>query len=289
MRITRRIAPIFLLLGSVAATTTSVEPWKPAGISSSQFESHPAFDPGTGDFYFVRSSPSFEGWRILVSRCGPSGWSKPVPWPLADDGLEADPWFTADGRTLWFISSRSTDGVKRKDLDIWKVERDASGKWGVPTRLPVPVNSNGAEWFPRPSPDGWLYFGSNRPGGIGGNDIWRGREISPGQWTIENLGPAINTADDEYEPLPSPDGTRLIVMAADGLYESRLVDGRWSPKTKLPPQVNAGAMQIGAVFSPSGKTLLFARDTGAPDSGEFFVLRESPEDWPAACPAKPTR
>ena len=42
------------------------------------------------------------------------------------------------------------------------------------------------------------------------------------------------------------------------------------------------------MFSPSGKTLLFARDTKGPDSGEFFLLREgSPEDWPPDCPAKP--
>jgi hypothetical protein len=155
--------------------------------------------------------------------------------------------------------------------------------------LPAPINSTGAEWFPRPAPDGWLYFGSNRPGGLGGNDIWRARETSPGQWKIENLGPAINTSGDEYEPLPSPDGSRLIVMAADGLYESRLENGEWAKKTKLPPEVNAGNMVIGAVFSPSGRTLLFARDTGKPDSGEFFVLRESPEDWPPACPAKPLK
>ena len=278
----------FLSEPDASGAAATVEPWKPEGVSSPQFESHAAFDPATGDFWFVRSSPSFEGWRIFVSRCGSDGWSKPEPWPLASDGLEADPWFTTDGRTLWFISSRSTDGVKRKDLDIWKVERGANGKWGTPVRLPEPINSNGPEWFPRLSRDGWLYFGSSRPGGLGKNDIWRAREGSPGKWTVENLGPAINTAADEYEPLPSADGQRLIVMAADGLYESRMEKGRWSPKKKLPPEVHAGGMVIGAVFSPSGKSLLFARDGGPPDSGEFFVLREAgPEDWPPACPATP--
>ena len=135
-----------------AVPSADVTPWKPAGVSSPQFESHPAFDPLTGDFYFVRSSPSFEGWRILVAHCGPSGWSKPEPWALAADGFEADPWFTPDGHTLWFISSRSTDGVRRKDLDIWKVSRDSRGRWLKPERLPEPVNSAFAEWFPRPAP-----------------------------------------------------------------------------------------------------------------------------------------
>ena len=175
--------------------------------------------------------------------------------------------------------------MKRKDLDIWRVERDASGAWGTPVRLPEPVNSEGQEWFPRPAPDGWLYFGSNRPGGLGRTDIWRARAGSDGRWTVENLGPAINTAGDEYEPLPSPDGARMIVMASDGLYETRRTDAGWSPRVKLPPAVNVNGSEIGAVFSPSGRTLLFARDTKGPDSGEFFVLREDgDEDWPPPAP-----
>jgi hypothetical protein len=198
------------------------------GVSSPQFESHAAFDPVNGDFYFVRSSPSFEGWRILVSRCGPKGWSKPEPPAFAGDGVEADPYFAEKGRVLYFISTRSTDGGKRKDLDIWRVERDAKGVWDAPVRLPDPVNSSGQEWFPRPGPDGWLYFGSNRPGGLGRTDIWRARAGTDGQWTVENLGPAISSANDEYEPLPAADGSRMVVMAADGLTKpgARIPAGR---------------------------------------------------------------
>ena len=171
-----------LVVGAgIALAASSVVAWKPAGISSPQFESHPAFDPRTGDFYFVRSSPAFEGWRILVSRCTASGWSKPEPPPFAGDGQEADPWFTPDGGRLYFISSRSDDGTKRADLDLWLVDRSADGAWGTPRRLPQPVNTTGAEWFPRPGPDRWLYFGSNRPGGLGGNDIWRARTDDAGR------------------------------------------------------------------------------------------------------------
>lgn len=268
------------------AAPLQVIPWRPARVSSSQFESHAAFDPRTGDLYFVRSSPSFEGWRILTSRCEAQGWTQPVSAPFAGDGVEADPWFTADGGTLYFISTRSTDGVKRKDLDVWRVERDSAGSWSTPQRLPEPINSSGNEWFPRPAPDGWLYFGSDRPGGLGKTDIWRARSNAQGQWQVENLGAAINTAGDEYEPLPSPDGTMMIVMAADGLYQSQRTQSGWSPKIKLGPDVNVNGSEIGALFSPSGKSLLFSRDTKGGDSGEFFVwqLAAIQEQWPAACP-----
>ncbi len=262
-----------------------VVPWKPAGISSPQFESHAAFDPRTGDLYFVRSSPAFEGWRILVSRCTAQGWSKPEPPSFAGDGVEADPYFTPDGRSLYFISSRSQNGVKQEDLDIWRVDRDADGAWGVPVLLPAPVNSAGTEWFPRPAPDRWLYFGSNRPGGLGGNDIWRAQSSADGGWTVENLGAAVNTAGDEYEPLPAPDGSRLIVMGDGGLYEARRTESGWSARVKLGPEVNVTGFEIGPLFSPSGRSLLFARDTKGADSGEFFVWHEGgAEAWPPACP-----
>ena len=280
-----KIVAMLLAVSTVPALHAEVRPWTPSGVSSPMFESHAAFDPRSGDLYFVRSSPAFQGWRILVSRCTSTGWSEPTSPAFAGDGVEADPYFTADGRSLYFISTRSLNGVKGKDLEIWRVDRGTDGTWSAPVHLPEPVNSKGAEWFPRPGRDGWLYFGSNRPGGLGGNDIWRARQDKAGRWTVENLGPAVNTAGDEYEPLPSADGARLIVMADDGLYESRKAKTGWSPRVKLPAEVNANANEIGALFSPSGRSLLFARDTKGPSSGEFFVWHEhGPEAWPPECP-----
>lgn len=266
---------------------SQVVPWTPAGISSTQFESHPAFDPLSRDFYFVRSSPQFQGWRILVSTCTAQGWSPPQSPAFAGDGVEADPWFTRDGRTLYFISTRSTDGVKRKDLDLWRVDRASDGKWGTPVRLPEPVNSTGQEWFPRLARDGWLYFGSDRPGGIGKTDIWRARADDKGQWRVENLGPSINTAASEYEPLLSPDEATMIVAADDGFYQSRRAGAGWTAKVKLPAPVNVNGSEIGALFSPSGKSLLFARDIKTSLSGEFLVWHiEGEERWPVDCGKK---
>jgi WD40-like Beta Propeller Repeat len=280
----RPLVAVFFVLGG-ANSVANVIPWTPLGISSPQFESHAAFDPASGDLYFVRSSPKFEGWRILVSRCAVQGWSKPEPAPFAGDGVEADPWFTPDGKSLYFISTRTTDGVKRKDLDIWRIARTDAGVWETPMRLPEPVNSSAQEWFPRLSRDGWLYFGSGRAGGQGKTDIWRARVDAQERWTVANLGPEINTAGDEYEPLISPDGTMMIVMADGGLYISHRAGDAWTKRTKLSAEVNVNGSEIGAAFSPSGNALLFARDTGSPLSGEFFIWQIGvPEPWPTPCP-----
>jgi hypothetical protein len=268
------------ILGAAVAAAPVV--WSAPPISSDQFESHPAFDPRTGDLWFVRSTPEFRGWRIKVSQCGRTGWTKPVDAPIAGDGVEADPWFSTDGRTLWFISTRSTDGVSRKDLDIWRVSRSPDGRWRTPERLPPPVNSTGQEWFPRPAPDGWLYFGSDRPGGYGKTDIWRARQDRQGKWIVENAGPGLNTAGEEYEALPSPEGKWMLLSGAEAYFRSERTPHGWGPRIRLGPEINVNGSEIGATFSPSGKSWLFARDMKDGRSGELLLTGEH-EDWPKPC------
>jgi len=50
-------------------------------------------------------------------------------------------------------------------------------------------------------------------------------------------------------------------MADSGLYESRRRGEAWTARRKLPPVIDANDLAIGAAFSPSGRLLLFARDT----------------------------
>ncbi len=264
-----------------ASTVTRI---RTDAISSAEFESHAAIDPKTGDFWFVRSAKDFTGWRIMVSRCAQSRHMAPVASPFAGSGIEADPGFSADGRFLYYISTRASGSTKSRDLDIWRVDRQAGLEWAAPERLPTPVNSGESEWFPRPNSDGWLYFGSNRAGGYGGNDIWRARQDPVSRWTVENAGSSINSAEDEYEALPSPDGRIMIIEASSGYYISRFDQGVWSRRERAGPKINANGSEIGALFSPSGKSILFARDTGEPASGEFFLWRfGGSEDWPQMC------
>lgn len=290
----RMIRLSFLAAAAIATGSAAREPepeiWAPPTMSSDRFESHVAFDPLNGDLYFVRSSPEFANWRIMVSACEAHGRAGAVDAPFAGDGAEADPFFSRDGRTLWFISNRTTDGVKRRDTDIWRVARGTDGKWGTPERLPAPINSDKYEWFPREGADGWLYFGSGRPGGFGRNDIYRARQDSSGTWTVENAGPNVNSDRDEAEPLLSPDARRMLIMGGDAIYESRKDNkGDWGKSVRLGTPHSANGTEIGGLFSPSGKSWLFARDVGEGRSGELLVVHEQAESWPPACPAAPEK
>jgi hypothetical protein len=94
----------------------------------------------------------------------------------------------------------------------------------------------------------------------------------------------VNTGGDEYEPLPSPDGRSMIVQAGDAYFETRRSSEGWTPRVRLGPEVNATGTEIGAAVSPSGRSLLFARDVSDGRSGELFLWRRGgAEPWPPVC------
>ena len=121
--------------------------------------------------------------------------------------------FTADGRTMYFTYSKPING---QDLGakIFRSER-AGGEWGEPQEVKLFADSSITVGHPAVSANGdTLYFVSDAPGGYGGKDIWRAEEES-GQWiNITNLGPQINTTEDELYPTVRHDGT--LYFASNG-------------------------------------------------------------------------
>ena len=61
-----------------------------------------------------------------------------------------------------------------------------------------------------------MFFSSDRPGGLGGNDLYRCTKLSNGKWSAPvNLGPAINTKYNEDAPYIHPDGKKFF-FASEG-------------------------------------------------------------------------
>lgn len=81
-------------------------------------------------------------------------------------------------------------------------------------------------------------------------------------------------------------GSTMIVQAGDSYYQTWPKGAGWTPRVKLGLEINANGSEIGALFSPSGKSLMFARDGKDWKSGEFLVLQAKPEAWPRPCPAR---
>jgi len=242
-------------------------------ISTGDFDSHPAFTPDGRTLYFVRSTPNFNLWTILVSRFQNGRWSTPQVAPFSGQYSDADPFITSDGSHFYFISNRPLAGKSKPDLDIWVMDKAGAG-WSEPRNLGAPVNSAGSEWYPTIAANGTIYFGSDREGGKGRTDIYRSR-VNAGKYAdAENLGDPINTPFNEFEPLIAPDESFLIVMGGGrtdarggfDLYVSYHRNGVWTKPTNLGDQINSPANEYSPTISPDGKYFFWASARGFADS-----------------------
>jgi hypothetical protein len=248
-------------------------------ISTADDESHAHFTADGRTVYFLKNTPSFNFWTIVVSRFRDGKWTTPRVAPFSGQYSDADPFITADGSKLFFISTRPVDGKARTDTDLWVCERTGGG-WMEPEHLGPLVNSDTPEWFPTVAANGTLYFGSARPGGKGATDIWRSRLVNGKYTEPENLGDAINSPASEVEPYIAPDESYLIFAAAGrpggrgafDLYISTQKDGQWSPPVNLGDKINSPAWDFAPRISPDGKYFFFTSARGFGDAAQARPL-----------------
>jgi len=121
--------------------------------------------------------------------------------PIINPGPQeySDVCLSADGREMYFSSYYPQDGqLNLGGSDLWVVKRcKAAAPWGRVKNVGLPVNSNSNEVEPHLTADGLtLLFASDRPGTLGGLDIWRTTRTSPSKpWQSPvNLGSTINSS-----------------------------------------------------------------------------------------------
>ena len=113
--------------------------------------------------------------------------------------------FSADGKTMYLTYSKPISG-QDVGAKIYTSQR-ASGEWSEAQELRLFNDSSITVAHPSINMTGdTLYFVSDAPGGYGGKDIYMAIN-NGGNWDeIINLGPTINTSDDEMFPYIRPDG-----------------------------------------------------------------------------------
>ncbi len=145
--------------------------------------------------------------------------------------------------------------------------------WGLPTNLGPLVNSDADEFGLSLSNDGAiLYFDSDRPGGVGGKDLYLSRR-SGGQWQgAENLGPQVNTSAREYCPSVSPDGLQLLFTTEGFNIHVSTFDGeQWLAGETLGPPVNTPAPEWAARFGAVAETIYFTAFEREPGTGHDIL------------------
>lgn len=202
---------------------------------------------------------------------------------------------SSDNLSLYFHSTRS-GYVGGEDLFV--VKRNSENEpWGKPENLGAAVNSPRNEWSPCISNDGLsLYFSSDRPGGIGGYDIWvaKRENINKPWQQAENLGNTVNSYYSDSDPSISTDNLTLYFSdyvagperpggtgnADIWMTKRKSVHDPWEKPVNLGNKINTPGIEVYPFISSDNLYLFFSsdREGGLGNRDIWFSTRTSVND-----------
>ncbi|HKQ50410.1 MAG TPA: hypothetical protein VJZ71_20215 [Phycisphaerae bacterium] len=173
----------------------------------------PSLSPDENTMYY--SQHTFSPYETKIYRSSYSGglWQPGTPVPgLGGPQWQHGPLF--NGRDLYFTEAYH---------DIWSARYDSNTGLFATAQPVASINTVYAEQHAWVSRDGsTMVFGSDRPGGYGGADLWTAEwNHITNQWiNVTNLGPIVNTASDEWAPLFA-EGAEVLYFSRSG-YEMQV-------------------------------------------------------------------
>lgn len=193
--------------------------------------------------------------------------------------------FSADGNSIYFTRAfygkAKREGIFKTNLLKIYYATKSNGAWGEikPFFLNSTEYSVGHSTL---SPDGkTLYFVSDMPGGIGGTDIWI-CTMENNTWSKPvNLGPVVNTSENEMFPSMRDDG--VLFFASEGhagygaldIFKTSKINGNWSVPVNLKAPINSSYDDFAIAFAPGNKNGFFSsnRDGGI-GSDDIYAFRK---------------
>ena len=206
---------------------------------------------------------------LYISRKDGEYWTdaEPLPKPINSPYNEGSACFSKDGRTIFF--ARCQCPGCRDNCDLFTATLGANGKWTAPKSLGAQVNSSA--WDSQPSlsqTEDTLYFASDRLGGFGLSDIYFTYKLKNGQWApAQNLGPVVNTRENEVSPFYHPlyhvlyfsSRGQLLNFGDFDIYKTYRVGGRWQEPKNIGPLVNGKGSEYYFTIDSQSKNLYYAR------------------------------
>ena len=236
-------------------------------------ETAPRLSPNLQSLYFTRSHPNQPGTgQVWVSHVqGDTMWSLPQavfspPLPGRTEVMEVTP----DHLRLVRMHTQGPAGLAVSD---W-----ADSLWQAPRLLPLmnmPAVRGALGAFE--SEDGQLMIlSAELPGGYGGQDLYLLNRQPDGTWSApRNLGPELNTFEDEFAPWLDPDGVTLYFTSGghpgyggwDLFRSQRLTQTwtKWTTPANLGPRVNSPFDEGWWYPDRDGHAYFSAKDSGRND------------------------
>ncbi len=209
-----------------------IKKWNPL-FNSNLHESTPVFTKDKKIVYFTRNNEDGGSYdritqqrkirtdklKIYRSSLNAKGeWTIPEPLPFNSDTYSiAHPALSQDETKLYF-SSDMPGGLG--ESDIYEVDINSDGTFGIPSNLGSIINTEGKETFPFISQNNDLYFSSDGHVGLGGLDIFKvGAFQKKGEWKVENIGKPINSRADDFAIIMNDDSKK-------GYFSSNRKEGK---------------------------------------------------------------
>ena len=174
------------------------------------------------DLVFVGPGPSLDLWH---ARRGRFGWStaRRLSAPISTESQEIYPCFVRDG-SLYFSSNRAGG---QGGSDLWRAQRQEDGSFAEAVNLGPTINTEHQEGDAWINPDETLMvFASDRPGGLGGYDLWISFRGDDGDWSApRNLGPSFNSEAADYCPMGTWNESLFSFSRRDGRSWAEVTQG----------------------------------------------------------------
>jgi len=197
----------------------------------------------------------------------------PMNDPIINQGAGT---ISPDGRYLYFSQWKKENGKVISSI-YYSVKQGAN--WSSPTKLPIININTFSSKQPFCTTDGkYLFFSSDRPGGSGKFDIWYALLRDDGTTGQPvNLGPSVNTGDDEQAPFYQTSSGTLVFssngyqgMGGYDLFAAKGRETTWQSPENLGHPVNSSRDDI-YFLTAENKTLLSNALVGS-DRGEGCCL-----------------
>ena len=164
------------------------------------YQYSPYFDQNVNKLFFtVREGGNlFDDENIVTASLSDNNFTDFKPYiTLNSENNEGTPSFSDDGKFMVFTSCEMD--FKNNSCDIYYSQMK-DNLWSKPRKFDDNVNS--AFWDSQPFMyDGTLYFVSNRPGGVGGRDIYYSVIKEDGSFSKALNFKEVNTKHEEVSPV----------------------------------------------------------------------------------------